>query len=544
MKRLLVVIASTVAIAGCSSFAYYNNRDTGQPSPPESRATFNIRDDRGEKEVLVLLALSGGGSRAAYFSGAVMLRLQQVFPDLDLLQEVDVISAVSGGSLPAAYYAISRDRAVRLRAEPPSSLREHPKLRFNQATRELALAGILTNAEESEAGAAFTDPYDRRQFERLVAQQAVASNRFWDAPTVNDLMGRDYIGRWVGNWFWPDNILLYWFTAYDRSDIMAQTFADNLYDVPYTGRDLTFSDINPERPYLILNATNATKKVASTDPKFGSVFSFTHEDFRQRANSDIGSYSIARGVTASSSFPVVLNHMTLRNYGAEGKRYLHLFDGGNADNLGLTSLKRILLDEDLNPPQRYRKIVVILVDSFVRSKGVGRDQADGRCPFCYVLDMNVVDAVDSLLEVSRDNALQDFSDRLNVKKDCIKGNLPQTICESPMRNDQIAEVQDKLFFYHVRFEDSRFEKQLRRIPTHFRITNDKYGQPNSVHLDAAADELISEHNECLRRIHRIVRDEETDADASSPRYCTWHPEPASQTVQAGDQWRDQWGQSN
>lgn len=534
MKRLLVVIASIIAIAGCSSFAYYNNRDAGQPSPPESRATFNIRDDRGEKEVLVLLALSGGGSRAAYFSGAVMLRLQQVFPDLDLLQEVDVISAVSGGSLPAAYYAISRDRAVRLRKEPPSSLREHPKLRFNQATRELALADILTDAEESAAGAAFTDPYDRRQFERLVAQQAVISSRVWDAPTVNDLMGRNYIGRWVGNWFWPDNILLYWFTAYDRSDIMAQTFADNLYDVPYTGRDLTFRDINPERPYLILNATNATKKVVSADPKFGSVFTFTHEDFRQRANSDIGSYSIARGVTASSSFPVVLNHMTLRNYGDDRKRYLHLFDGGNADNLGLTSLKRILLDEHLNPPQRYRKIVVILVDSFVRSKGVDREQADGRCPFCYVLDMNAVDAVDSLLEVSRDNALQEFRTQLNVDKDCVKGNLPQAICDSPRRDAQIAEVKNKLFFYHVRFEDSRSEDQLRRIPTHFRITNDKDGQPNSVHLDAAADELISEDNECLRRIRGIVRDEETEADASSPRYCTWHPEPASQTVQAGD----------
>ena len=99
--------------------------------PPASRATFDIRDDRGEKDVLVLLALSGGGSRAAYFSGAVMLRLQQVFTDLDLLQEVDVISAVSGGSLPAAYYAVSRDRAVRLRGEPPPALRQHPKVRYD-----------------------------------------------------------------------------------------------------------------------------------------------------------------------------------------------------------------------------------------------------------------------------------------------------------------------------------------------------------------------------------------------------------------------------
>src|SRR5215510_8134374 len=95
MKRFLVVITASIAVTACSTFAYYNRR--AEPSAPgANRATFDIRDDRGEKSVLVLLALSGGGSRAAYFSGAVMLRLERVFPDLDLLQEVDVISAVSG----------------------------------------------------------------------------------------------------------------------------------------------------------------------------------------------------------------------------------------------------------------------------------------------------------------------------------------------------------------------------------------------------------------------------------------------------------------
>jgi NTE family protein len=521
MKHLLVVTAATVAIAGCSSFAYYN-RPRDQSLPSTNRATLNIRDDRGQKDVLVLLALSGGGSRAAYFSGAVMLRLQQVFPDLDLLQEVDVISAVSGGSLPAAYYAISRDRAVRLRAEPPIALREHPKLRFDAATRELALAAALTPAETDAARALFTELHDRHQFDRLVAQQAVASNRVWDAPTVKDLMGRNYIGRWFANWFWPDNIVLYWFTAYDRSDIMAQTFADNLYDVRYTGRDLTFSDINPERPYLIINATNATEKHDATDPEFGSVFTFTDEDFRERANSDIGSYFIARAVTTSSAFPVVFNFMTLRSYLGERKRYLHLFDGGNADNLGLTSLKRILLDERVNAPQRYRKIVVVLVDAFVRSVGVDRDRADGRCMFCYVADMNVVEAVDSLLEVNRANVLQDFSGRLNIEKDCGKRNLPRAICQSRGLARQIDDVERKLYFYHVRLEDSRLRGRLEKIPTHFRITDDEDGQPNSVHLDAAAEELISERNACLQRIRRIIRGEETEAEArSESRYCTW-----------------------
>jgi len=49
------------------------------------------------------LALSGGGSRSANFSAACMLQLERI----GLLQRVDYISSVSGGSLTAAYYCLS-----------------------------------------------------------------------------------------------------------------------------------------------------------------------------------------------------------------------------------------------------------------------------------------------------------------------------------------------------------------------------------------------------------------------------------------------------
>lgn len=525
MTRVVAAFVAALALTGCSTFAYYNEPvQLRTESPAAERATFDIRDDRGEKDVLVMLALSGGGSRAAYFSSAVMLRLQQAFPDVDLLQEVDVISSVSGGSLPAAYYAISRDPGVRLHAEPPALVLQQPKLHYDAATRTLTLNDALTPAEIEVLQTVFTDSADRRQFDRLVRQQDAPSNRYWDDATVKDLMSRNYISRWFANWFWPDNIALYWFTAYDRSDIMAQTFADSLFDVDFTGRDLRFRDINPERPYLILNATNATEKVDPADPEFGSVFTFTKEDFRDRANSDIASYLVSRGVMTSATFPVVFNFMTLRNYNSSDDkhpRYLHLFDGGNADNLGLTSLKRIMLDREINPPQRYRKIVVMLVDSYVRSRGIDRDQADGRCWFCYVADMNVSDAVDSLLEANRANLLQDFAERMNVSKDCAKHNLPPAICRDPNLSRQIADVEKKLFFYHVRFEDSQLKGRLEKIATNFRITNDKEGRPNSIYIDAAVDELVNERNECLRHIRRIVRNEETDVDRRAKRYCTW-----------------------
>src|SRR5436190_12224949 len=101
---LLACLASAMLalLAGCSSFPYTNgplrpaepNPGTSLQIDPQrpankSRATFAVDGRRGNERVLFFLALSGGGSRAAYLSGATMLKLQTVFDDVDLLGEVD-----------------------------------------------------------------------------------------------------------------------------------------------------------------------------------------------------------------------------------------------------------------------------------------------------------------------------------------------------------------------------------------------------------------------------------------------------------------------
>ncbi|MBW2570484.1 MAG: patatin-like phospholipase family protein, partial [Deltaproteobacteria bacterium] len=162
-------------------------------------------------------------------------------------------------------------------------------------------------------------------------EDKVRSNRYWNEGVVKKLMSIDYQGKWIGNWFWPYNIFRYWFTAYDRSDIMAQTFEDNLFDVSPIGSELKFRDLNPERPYLIINATDGTENIGK-EKHFGELFTFTKEDFSNKLNSDINSYSVARAVMASAAFPGAFNYMTLmdyRNPKVKDERYLHLFDGGN-----------------------------------------------------------------------------------------------------------------------------------------------------------------------------------------------------------------------
>ena len=72
-----------------------------------------IRRDRGQ--INVFLAFSGGGTRAAALAYGVMQALQDTSVGdgsgpQTLLEEVDTISGVSGGSFPAAYYGLFGDR--------------------------------------------------------------------------------------------------------------------------------------------------------------------------------------------------------------------------------------------------------------------------------------------------------------------------------------------------------------------------------------------------------------------------------------------------
>jgi predicted acylesterase/phospholipase RssA len=70
--------------------------------PPTTRPATLPRDDG----FFVGVAISGGGLRSANFSAAVMFQLQK----LGLLDRVDYISSVSGGSLTAAYYCLNDDK--------------------------------------------------------------------------------------------------------------------------------------------------------------------------------------------------------------------------------------------------------------------------------------------------------------------------------------------------------------------------------------------------------------------------------------------------
>jgi NTE family protein len=289
------------------------------PAPPAAR---------NSDELFVVLAFSGGGTRAAALSYGVLAQLREVrfhwnpqtgeaetcepadsprcrALERSLLDEVDVISSVSGGSFTAAYYALRGDAI------------------FDPA-----------------------GPYHQA---------------FLYYPVQRDLLGHAV--------YYPKN----WIRLRSRVEIAADDYSRNVFG------GATFGDLQKRsRPYLILNATDAST---------GARFEFTQEQFDLLC-ADLSPVPIARGVAASSAFPGLLNAMTIDSYNAAGgcgytgpgtqnndwvdlamrdafvdyRRYtaarqtlayrdptrthLHLLDGGLADNIGLRSVLQSLKSTD------------------------------------------------------------------------------------------------------------------------------------------------------------------------------------------------------
>lgn len=107
----LVLIEMTLFTNSCGMFSkvLQDNQPraskTGENVPSTLASAGLSKLDIDTMPAFVGLAISGGGSRAANFGAAVMERLDQE----GFLKHVNVISAVSGGALPASYYVLNRN---------------------------------------------------------------------------------------------------------------------------------------------------------------------------------------------------------------------------------------------------------------------------------------------------------------------------------------------------------------------------------------------------------------------------------------------------
>lgn len=259
------------------------------PPPTSLPATFQLRDRELQDGRFVALAFSGGGSRSAVFAAAVMKELDR----LALLPQVDVLSAVSGGAIPAAAYAL--------------------------------------------------DGYQGLNFQNGFLEQ----------------IGQDFQQDLAGPWYSaPAALLRYKVTRTIPADLVIRVLDDKIF------HGATFADLNPSRPLLLLN---------STDALTGEPFVISSEAFAS-LHQPLASLSVARAVYMSAAYPGLMEPIPLYDGDGNGERAdrptLLIYDGGPADNLGIRTVMRVLDRAAAQRPMPElfpRGCLVIAVDATGRS---------------------------------------------------------------------------------------------------------------------------------------------------------------------------------
>lgn len=339
MRRALLIGLILPLVTGCGRVwrAHYPPTPALRAHAPDSGYRFrNLPPGAGNTDSLfVVLTFSGGGTRAAALSYGVLRELSRTSiagsggAPKSLLDEVDVISSVSGGSFTAAYFALNGlDSLDRF---------ERDFLRWNAETelKKRVASGLLRQRLQSP------------HFSRIDVAAEIWDRRLFHGRTFGDLLKR------------------------------------------------------ARRPFIIINASD----ISAGDP-----FSFTQEIFDPLCG-DLVSFPLSRAVAASSAFPGLLSPITIENNAplcrylvpvalqnalespsADPDRYrlarhvlsyrngavrpfIHLIDGGLADNIGLRPVLRSLRSTDpefsilrMIGNGQVKRLVVIVVNAKVERR--------------------------------------------------------------------------------------------------------------------------------------------------------------------------------
>ena len=115
MLKPLFLGLSLLLLSGCASYGVIDNEPSAKPGVSDS---YSIRSDgggRGSGDVALILAFSGGGTRAAALAYGVLEEMRDTDVLVEgrrrrLIDEIDVVSSVSGGSFTSAYYGLYGDQ--------------------------------------------------------------------------------------------------------------------------------------------------------------------------------------------------------------------------------------------------------------------------------------------------------------------------------------------------------------------------------------------------------------------------------------------------
>jgi predicted acylesterase/phospholipase RssA len=282
-------------------------------TPPWSVASYQSAELRSQSQntnLSVVVAISGGGHRAGNFAIGVLSELESLTDSAgsrNVLGEVDVFSTVSGGGLAAAVFVSTLFDHKTADSSAPYSLRQ---------TLAMDDGRMLKNL--------------RRSYHTSVLRAVLN-------PKARGVT--------------------------DRGDFLEEAFDDRLLGYKNRGRSLTLGDLfvpvgdKTRRPLVPLWVANATVY------ENGSVFPFHPLGLEKYEIVSFYSLPLAVGMKASASFPTLLPATTLESSFDSANRFLHLYDGGLSDNLGIYTAVDILGET------AQRRKVLLVIDAYKGNSG-------------------------------------------------------------------------------------------------------------------------------------------------------------------------------
>ena len=270
-----------------------------------------------ERDVLVGVALSGGGSRAALFAAAGLEALARLRTrsGASALEQVSYVSSVSGGSLAASYYALKKPPRDVPMLTPDGELTFAYRAFFEQARIDLS-----------------------QDFERqMVIKQLLAFrwlNSFLFARSLSEVLRDRLLG---------DASMMDLSAREARGDSPGLIVNTTLYN---NGRRLALTTLSPDAfRYDLLRDLRASLERRGRTADVSPVLVRGWESLWPLTPLDLQAnpcpMSVAGGVTASASFPPVIGPITLQVGGQE--TYWHAGDGGLYENQGVESLVFLFL---------------------------------------------------------------------------------------------------------------------------------------------------------------------------------------------------------
>ena len=266
---------------------------------------------RQRPDIAIAVAASGGGYRAANLTAGVLMGLEQVTdPHLkgNLLEEVDYFSTVSGGGLGVGYYMASLYNYLQEYGNSPFN----PEFSFTNTIQSLPII----------------NPLDKDYSKEIFSAQE-GGEKIADAVSDSILKKNNGGTLLLGDIFIPRN----------------------------------GSPAAVKLPYWVTNATvyqNAALFPFTPDvlEKY-AVRTYPYHLVTHTINNEGYDVPAAVGMSASASYPFAVPPVTLGSNGCENNPcYLHLIDGGIADNLGvLTALN--LLSQDNSKIK-----ILIIIDAY------------------------------------------------------------------------------------------------------------------------------------------------------------------------------------